>query len=87
MATVTLTIEDVIASLEQVPPADLLGVKLLEKRKAEPGRWLPTNVPREQVVEAAKQIVEYSTQCQKLANTLANLEAAPSKHVVPEYGL
>lgn len=87
MATVKLALNDLIANLQQVPPADLLGVTLLEQYEAAPGEWVPRSVPRDQVVKATLQLVEYGSKCRQLANNIAKLQATPIEKSVAEYGL
>lgn len=79
----------VIAVLQKVPPADLLGVKLLQQHPPSPhGTFFPTGVPTEQIVEATVELIAYTQRSRAAAHNLSTLFPIPLKTLpIWEFGL
>lgn len=87
MAKTSVSRDEVIANLLDVPPAELAALALLHKATIKPGTWFPANVPPAKLAAAAKELVAYGERCQKVADALKNLEATAIDRSVPEFGL
>lgn len=85
--TSVVTIDDLLACLESLPPIDLLGLKLLEQCQPQSG-WYPGDVPMAAVVEATVQLIDYGERTQEITGRLRDLRAIPLTALeIIEYGL
>ncbi len=76
------------ACLEQLPPADLLGLALLKQyQPPAPGSWFPSAVPLDQVIQATTQLVAYGAACRQAAHKLIALPPVPLALPILEYAL
>jgi hypothetical protein len=82
----SIDLESLRACLANTTPVDLLGMRLLREQPHLFRTSLP--VPREQLVEAVTEIVDYTGRCTTAARQLANLTPISLKTMtVLEFGL
>ena len=77
----TFTCDDLRDCLAETPPLDLLGMQLL-------GEPSPTDIPRETLVDAVSEIVDYTENCAATARRLSHLAPIPvTTLLLAEFGL
>jgi len=81
-----VSVEDLLACLDKVPPVELLGLTLLEQCQPSTG-WFPGDVPMEAVVKATIQLIGYGERARYAAEKLSDLRAIPLALPIEEYGL
>ena len=87
MAGIEFTTFDLAACLGEVPPAELLGMTLLEQRPPDRGRWFPSGIDRQQIIQATVQVIDYNERCNELADKLNAVHATVGTQQVAEFGL
>jgi len=79
---------DLLTILQKVPPAELLGVKLLRQHTPPNGTFFPTTLPTQQVVEATVELIAYTQRSRATARTLSTLFPIPLQALpIWEFGL
>jgi hypothetical protein len=83
-------IEQLIQSLETIPPLELGAVSLLSNLRAETGEWFPTNLTDEaksQVITATVELVGYTKRCAEMGRRLSTLQPVPFAMPLMEFSL
>ena len=81
----SMDLDSLRTCMANTSPVDLLGMGLLREQ---PHLFGASRVPREQLVEAVTEIVDYTGRCTTAARQLANLTPIPLMSVgVLEFGL
>jgi len=85
-----LTLEQLVQSLEAIPPLELGAVSLLSTLRAETGEWFPTNLSdeaRSQVITATVELVGYTKRCAEMGRRLSTLQPVPLAIPLMEFAL
>ena len=83
-------IEQLIQSLEVIPPLELGAVSLRSNLRAETGEWFPTNLTVEaksQVITATVELVGYTKRCAEMGRRLSTLQPIPLAIPLMEFSL
>lgn len=83
-------LEQLIHSLENVPPLELGAVSLLSGLRPPTGEWFPTTFTPEakiQVIAATVELVAYTGRCAEMGRRLAHLPAIPLTVPLMEFAL
>ena len=80
----TLTSDELVACLDAVKPAELMGMALLKQGTPQ---LLPTDIPRDTLRDAVIEMVAYIDRCTEVAHRLKNLMSIPLAVPIPEFGL
>lgn len=74
------TIDNLVSTLEAVPPLELAAVTLLHTLRPQTGEWFPSRLnPEEkaQVIQATVELVDYTRRCAEMGRLLAQLPPIP----------
>lgn len=85
-----MMLEQLIHSLETVPPLELGAVSLLSELRPPTGEWFPTTFTPEaktQVIAATVELVAYTQRCAAMGRRLAHLPAIPLTVPLMEFAL
>ena len=86
MFSAGMTAETLRDCLLNLPPLELLGMKLLQDNPH--AGFFPSDVPRETLKSAVVEMIDYGEQCQQAAQRLSKLTPVPVTGVdVWEYAL
>ena len=80
-----LSIDQLIGSLESIPPLELQAIDLLKTLRPQTGEWFPTNLPpdvKPQVVEATIELVDYTRRCANMVRLLSHLQPIPMTDIL-----
>jgi hypothetical protein len=83
-------IEQLIQSLETIPPLELEAVSLLSNLRAETSEWFPVNLTDEaksQVITATVELVGYTKRCAEMGRRLSTLQPIPLAIPLMEFSL
>ncbi|MBZ0309669.1 MAG: hypothetical protein K8I82_26630 [Anaerolineae bacterium] len=83
-------LEQLVHSLEAIPPLELGAVSLLSELRPATGEWFPTNFTPEvktQVIAATVELVAYTQRCAAMGRRLAHLPAMPLSIPLMEFAL
>lgn len=83
-------IDELIYSLEAVPPLELSAVSLLCDLRPQIGEWFPTTFTpeaRAQVIAASIELVAYTERCAAMGRRLGHLPAMPLPIRLMEFAL
>lgn len=83
-------IDQLIQSLEAIPPLELEAVSLLSNLRTETGEWFPTNLTDEaksQVITATVELVGYTKRCAEMGRRLSTLQPVPLAIPLMEFAL
>jgi len=83
-------IEQLIQSLEAIPPLKLEAVSLLSELRPQTGEWFPTNLTGEhkpKIIAATVELVGYTQRCAAMGRRLSHLQAVPLQMPLREFGL
>ncbi len=86
MASQLTSMDDLHRCLASAPPVELQGMRLLKERP----HFLSDapQIPREALVAAVTQIIEYTDRCAAAARKLADLGPIPlTSATIPEFGI
>lgn len=79
-----ITIEELAAAILACPPANLLAITLLRERAAAPGGIFPTDITRDEVVNATMQMAKYMRDCAELAKQVKGVRGVAADTQVAE---
>ena len=82
-----MTIQDLQNILEAVEPAKLKGLALLRRRRPHAGQWFPADVSSRLLAEAATEMMDYMSGCERAMENLKRLPPVPSTAPVEEWPL
>jgi hypothetical protein len=85
-----MIIEQLVESLEAIPPLELGAVSLLANLRAETGEWFPTNLTDEaksQVITATVELVGYTKRCAEMGRRLSTLQPIPLAISMMEFSI
>ena len=72
--------------LQALKPVNLLGTELMQRHS--PTSLRPAGIPRDQLVTAVTELVDYSGRCADVLTRLTRLHAVPLRDIMTlEYGL
>ncbi|MCA0455385.1 MAG: hypothetical protein LCI00_15515 [Chloroflexi bacterium] len=84
-----LTLTSLRDCLAHIEPVQLLGMELLKQHSAHSqGHWFPIDIPRNQMVNAVTELVDYTRRCAYAAVQISHLTSVPLTSVpILEFGL
>ena len=84
-----LTLTSLRDCLTQIEPVQLLGMELLKQHSAHPqGHWFPSDIPRNQMVDAVTELLGYTRRCAYAAEQINQLTSVPLTAIaLLEFGL
>lgn len=80
----SLSLLDLMDSLERLQPLELEAVSLLHTLRSQTGEWLPTTLTpeiKEQVITATVELVAYTRRSANMARLLSQLQPIPLRDV------
>lgn len=85
-----MMLEQLIHSLEAIPPLELGAISLLSELRPLTGDWFPTHLTPEaktQVIAATVELLAYTQRCAEMGRRLAHLPAIPLAVPLLEFAL
>jgi hypothetical protein len=73
--------------LSAVEPVELKGLALIRRRRPHPGQWFPEDVRARLLAEAATEMMDYMSGCERAMENLKRLPPIPSAAPVEEWPL
>lgn len=77
-------LQQLIQTLNDLPPLELNGVSLLQALRPQTGEWFPSRLSADekgQVVTATIELVGYTRRCAEMGRLLAQLPPVPLREV------
>ncbi len=75
---------DILAAVE---PVELKGLALIRRRRLQPGQWFPADVSPRLLAEAATEMMDYMSGCERAMENLKRLPPVPSAAQIEEWPL
>ena len=82
-----VTIQQLTSILTQIEPVELKGLTLIRRRRPQPGQWFPADVSPRLLTEAATEMMDYMSGCERAMENLKRLPPVPSTAPVEEWPL
>lgn len=82
-----MTPENLKDILSAVEPVDLKGLALIRRRRPHLSQWFPADVSSRLLAEAATEMMDYMSGCERAMENLKRLPPVPSTAPVEEWPL
>ena len=79
-----IQLRDILTAVE---PVELKGLALLRRRRPRPGQWFPGDVSPRVLAEAATEMMDYMSGCERAIENLKKLPPVPLAAPVEEWPL
>jgi len=77
-------LKDIVFAVE---PVELKGLALIRRRRPQAGQWFPADVSSRPLAEAATEMMDYMSGCERAMENLKRLPPVPSGAPVEEWPL